>query len=122
MDAIAAFFNSAGFMPHGYCFRWSPGLIWTYVGSDAMIALSYYSIPVALWIFARRRVVLPFSWLFLMCALFILACGTTHLIAILDIWQPLYWLDASLKVVTAGVSVGTAIALWPLNPRLFKFY
>ena len=111
MDAIAAFFNSAGFMPHGYCFRWSPGLIWTYVGSDAMIALSYYSIPVALWIFARRRVVLPFSWLFLMCALFILACGTTHWFGILTIWYPDYWTEGGIKLATAALSVATAVAV-----------
>lgn len=117
MDAIATWFTSAGFMPHGYCLQWSPGLIWTYVGSDAVIALSYYSIPIALWTFARRRVELPFSWLFLMFALFILACGTTHLIGILDIWQPVYWLDAGVKSITAIASIATAVIIWPLIPK-----
>ena len=117
MDAIAAWFNSSGFIPHGYCLHWSPGLIWTYVGSDAVIALSYYSIPIALWTFARRRTELPFSWLFFMFALFILACGTTHLIAILVIWQPVYWLDAGIKSLTALASLITAVVMWPLIPK-----
>ena len=117
MDAIATLFTSAGFVPHGYCLQWSPGLIWTYVGSDAVIALSYYSIPIALWTFARRRVELPFSWLFLMFAVFILACGTTHLMAILDIWQPVYWLDAGVKSITAIASIATAAVIWPLVPK-----
>jgi two-component system sensor histidine kinase UhpB len=117
MNAIAALFTSAGLMPHGYCLLWSPGLIWTYVGSDAIIALSYYSIPIALWTFARRRIELPFSWLFLMFALFILACGTTHLIAILDIWQPAYWLDVGVKSITAAASLATAVVIWPLIPK-----
>jgi two-component system, NarL family, sensor histidine kinase UhpB len=118
MDAVAEFFRSTGFMPHGYCFHWSSGLLWTYVGSDAVIAFSYYSIPIALWTFTRRRIDLPFSWLFLMFALFILACGTTHLIAILDIWQPEYWLDAGVKTITAMASLSTAIVIWPLIPKL----
>ncbi|KVN07976.1 MULTISPECIES: PAS domain S-box protein [unclassified Burkholderia] len=117
MDAIAQFFGSTGFMPHGYCFHWSSGLLWTYVGSDAVIALSYYSIPVALWTFTRRRAELPFSWAFLMFASFILACGTTHLIAILNIWQPEYWLDAGVKTITAIASLSTAVAIWPLMPK-----
>lgn len=117
MDAINEFFVSTGFMPHGYCFHWSPGLLWTYVGSDAVIALSYYSIPVALWTFTRRRADLPFSWLFLMFAVFIFACGTTHVTAVLDIWQPAYWLDASIKTVTAIASLTTAVVIWPLMPK-----
>jgi PAS domain S-box-containing protein len=117
VDAFSQFFVSAGFMPHGYCFHWSPTLLWSYVGADAVIALSYYSIPVALWTFARRRTDLPFSWVFLMFALFIFTCGTTHLTAILDIWQPDYWLDASIKTITAISSLATAIVIWPLMPR-----
>nr|WP_237179775.1 PAS domain S-box protein [Paraburkholderia sacchari] len=97
--------------------HWSLPLIWTYVGSDAVIALSYYSIPVVLWSFARRRTDLPFSWLFLMFAVFILACGTTHLLAIVDIWHPVYWLDAGVKTVTALASLATAAAMWPLIPK-----
>ncbi|SDE49565.1 sensor histidine kinase [Paraburkholderia lycopersici] len=118
MDAIARFLATSDFIPHGYCLHWSPPLIWTYVGSDAVIALSYYSIPVALWTFARRRADLPFGWLFLMFAVFILACGTTHLLSIVDIWHPLYWLDAGVKTVTALASLVTAAAMWPLIPKV----
>ncbi|WP_434664338.1 PAS domain S-box protein [Paraburkholderia sp. A3BS-1L] len=117
MDAIAQFLATSDFIPHGYCLHWSLPLIWTYVGSDAVIALSYYSIPVVLWSFARRRTDLPFSWLFLMFAVFILACGTTHLLAIVDIWHPVYWLDAGVKTVTALASLATAAAMWPLIPK-----
>ena len=68
-----------------------------------LIGLAYYSIPVALWYFARRRTDLPFTWIFLMFAVFIFACGTTHLMAIWNIWRPVYWLDAGIKMVTASV-------------------
>ena len=104
-------------MPHGHCFLWTPPLLWTYVLSDALIGLAYYSIPVALWYFVRRRTDLPFTWIFVMFAVFIFACGTTHLMAIWNIWQPVYWLDAGIKMVTATVSLATAVLLWPLMPK-----
>jgi diguanylate cyclase (GGDEF)-like protein/PAS domain S-box-containing protein len=117
MNALIDYFASTGFMPHGHCFLWTPTLLWTYVVSDSLIGVAYYSIPVALWYFARRRPDLPFPWVFLMFALFIFACGTTHLMAIWNIWQPVYWLDAGVKMATAAASVATAISLWPLIPK-----
>jgi len=110
-------FRTSGFMPHGYCLLWTPSLLWTYVVSDSLIGLSYYSIPFALFYFVRRRTDLPFIWMFVLFGIFIAACGTTHLSEVLDIWIPLYWLDAAIKAVTAVVSVLTAVLLWPLLPR-----
>src|SRR5262245_16674999 len=110
----------SGFLPHGYCFQWTPGLLWAYVLSDSLIALAYYTIPAGLWYFTRKRVDLPFNWIFVMFGLFILACGTTHVVAVWNIWEPVYWLDAGVKAVTAGVSVATAIVLWPLIPKALR--
>jgi diguanylate cyclase (GGDEF)-like protein len=109
-------FSQSGFLPHGYCLSWSPGLLWTMVISDVAIALAYYSIPMALLMFLRRRRNIQFHWMFLLFGIFIFACGTTHIIAVLNIWQPAYWLDAVAKLITALVSVATAIFLWPLVP------
>src|SRR5262249_19860884 len=81
------------------------------------IGLAYYSIPVALWYFVRRRADLPFTWIFGLFAIFIFACGTTHLMAIWNIWQPVYWLDAGIKITTASASLITAVLLWPLMPK-----
>jgi len=85
--------------------------------SDSLIGLAYYSIPVALWYFVRCRADLPFTWIFVLFAMFIFAGGTTHLIAIWNIWQPVYWLDAAIKLATAAVSLITAVLLWPLMPK-----
>ncbi|HEY1393951.1 MAG TPA: PAS domain S-box protein [Methylibium sp.] len=117
MEHFTQLLASPGFMPHGHCFLWTPTLLWAYVLSDSLIALAYYSIPVALWYFVRRRSDLPFGWVFIMFAVFIFACGTTHLMAIWNIWQPVYWLDAAIKAATATASVATATLLWPLMPR-----
>lgn len=116
MDAILSWLIPGDFMPHGHCYLWTPFLLWMYVVSDTVIAISYYTIPLALLYLVKKRADLEFNWVFVMFSLFIFACGTTHLIAIATIWQPAYWLDAAMKSVTAVASGITAIMLWRLMP------
>jgi PAS domain S-box-containing protein len=107
-----------GFLPHGYCFTWSPGVLWSMVGADAVIAASYYSIPLALVQLSRQRPDMQFKWVVLLFSAFIFACGTTHVMAIWVIWQPDYAVEALAKTLTAAASLLTAVALWPLLPRI----
>lgn len=104
--------------PHGYCLLWDPALVWTHVVSDLLIAAAYFSIPLMLIRIVRRRRDISFSWIFWLFALFILACGTTHLVKVYNLWYAAYELEAAIKVVTAIASVGTAIVLWPLIPKI----
>ena len=108
----------SSFMPHGYCYRWDPRILLLHVSSDAVIALAYYVIPVILLYFVRKRHDLPFNWIFLLFGAFILSCGTTHLMEVWTVWQAHYYLSGAIKVITAGLSVGTAITLVPLLPKL----
>ncbi len=117
-DAIASWLTAAGFMPHGACYLWSPGLLWTMVLSDLVIVAAYYSIPASLIAVVRMRRELSFNWIVLMFGAFIFACGTTHLLSILTVWQPAYWLEAGVKIVTAAISIATAVALWPIVRRV----
>jgi signal transduction histidine kinase/CheY-like chemotaxis protein len=103
--------------PHGYCLLWQPELIWTHVLADSLIAAAYFSIPLAIVRFVTRRKDVEFSWIFWLFALFIVACGTTHLMSIWTLWNPDYGWEALIKIVTAIASVGTAIVLWPLIPK-----
>jgi signal transduction histidine kinase len=103
--------------PHGYCLLWQPELVWTHVVADALIAAAYFSIPIAIVRFVRARQDVEFSWIFWLFALFILACGTTHLMSIWILWNADYGWQALIKVITAVASVGTAIVLWPLIPK-----
>lgn len=107
-----------GLAPHGYCLLWDPALIWTHVLADAVIAAAYFSIPIALWLFIRRRRDIEMSWIIALFAAFILACGTTHVLSILVLWVPAYGLEGAVKALTALISIGTAIALWPMLPKL----
>lgn len=116
MDALLSLLVPDNFMPHGHCYLWTPVLLWMYVVSDTVIAISYYTIPMALLYLVKKRADLEFNWVFFMFSLFIFACGTTHLIAIATIWEPAYWLDATMKCLTAVASGITAVMLWRLMP------
>lgn len=105
------------YVPRRVCMFEQSDVIWLHVISDALIAAAYYSIPIALLFFVRKRPDLYYRPMFVMFACFILACGTTHVFSILAIWYPLYRLDGFVKAFTALVSVGTAIWLWPLIPH-----
>jgi len=109
------------FHPHGYCYLWLPDLVAAHVISDGVIGLSYLIISLTLVYLVRRaRDDIPFSWMFLAFGLFIVACGMTHAMEIVTLWQPLFWLSADVKIVTALASVSTAVALPPLVPRILK--
>jgi signal transduction histidine kinase len=105
------------FMPHGFCLKWTPGLVGLHVVSDAVIALAYFSIPISLLVFVRRRADLAFSWVFVMFGAFILLCGTTHVLAIWTLWHADYYAEGAVKAATALVSLATAGALLPILPR-----
>ena len=117
MGWLERLFSTKDFMPHGMCYEWNSSVIWLHVVSDALIAAAYYSIPLTLVYFVRKRKDLAFDWMFVCFAIFIVACGTTHLMEILNIWQPTYWRSGLIKAFTALVSVATAILLLRLIPQ-----
>lgn len=43
------------FAPHGMCMMWNQSLIWLHVITDALVAMSYYSIPAALFLVVKKR-------------------------------------------------------------------
>jgi signal transduction histidine kinase/ActR/RegA family two-component response regulator len=108
-------------MPHGHCYLWQPRLVAIHGVSDLLIGLAYVSISVTLaYIVYRARDHIPFHWMVLAFGLFIVACGITHFMEVITLWTPLYWLSGDVKVVTAMASVGTAVALPPLVPRILE--
>jgi C4-dicarboxylate-specific signal transduction histidine kinase len=108
---------SSDFMPHGACYLWKPEIVWLHAISDGLIALSYYVIPLFLIYFVRKRKDLPFNWIFVMFGVFIFGCGTTHLMEVLTLWDPVYRLSGIIKALTAVVSIVTAAMLVKLFPK-----
>lgn len=116
--AIRHFFDSDMLNPHGICLQWRPELLLTHAVSDIVIGSAYFSIPVALGVFLRHRPDVKFSWVVWMFIAFIMLCGVTHFMMVWTMWNPDYGIEALIKAATAAVSLITAIALWPLLPRV----
>lgn len=109
------------FMPHGHCYFWQPDVLWLHVGSNAVIALAYILIPLALTIFiVKNKFKLPHKDLLYLSVAFIFLCGMTHLMEIYTTWIPDYRLEGWLKAITASVSIITALVLLPKLPELLK--
>jgi PAS domain S-box-containing protein len=110
--------SSSMYSPHGICLLWEPELIWLHVGSDALTAMAYFSIPFALMVFIFRRKDVRFGLIAWAFAIFILACGLTHVLAIYTLWVPIYGIEGLVKALTASASIVTAAMLWYLLPKL----
>ena len=116
LSYLSSLFSSANYIPHGICLLWQPELMALHAGSDAAIAIAYYSIPFAIIYFVRKRTYLVFPSVFLLSGAFILACGTTHVMSIVTLWQPDYQLEGIVKLVTALISLVSAFAIWQVMP------
>lgn len=119
-DRLTQLLDASG-IPHGYCIAWEPRLLWTMVVSNALIAGAYFTIPFALNRFLRKQPDVPFGWMFVLFSAFIFFCGVTHLVEVVNIWRPTYRLEGALLAITAGFSVATALALFPLVPKVSNF-
>lgn len=116
MEFLSKLFES-NFMPHGHCYLWKPDILWLNVLSDGVIALAYFSIPVTLLYFVSKKRTVPFMWVFVLFGAFIFACGMTHVMGIMTVWDPVYRFEGVVKFITAALSIGTAIFLIPIIPK-----
>ena len=107
-----------GFMPHGMCYLWRPDVLALHIGSDLLIALAYFTIPFTLLYFVRKRRDLEFNWMFVCFAVFIIACGGTHLMDIWVIWHPDYWLSGLIKRSFSLAGHRTSVALETVLARV----
>jgi hypothetical protein len=117
-DLVGSLF-STDYMAHRFCYLLQPGLVWTNAVSDCLIWLSYIAIAVGLAaLLHKTRALLAFRWVFVAFGLFIVACGFTHFFEVVTLWEPVYWLSTSVKVLTAAASLATAAVFVPVVPRV----
>jgi len=104
-------------MPHGMCYLWRPDILWTSVISDVVTALAYFSITLAVIMFVKKRQDLPYPWFFVLAgSVIFLACGLSHLVNAIVIWEPIYGVSAIIKAITAVTSLATGIVIWFVLP------
>lgn len=98
----------------------TPLLMMVMALSNAIIAISYASIPFFLIVFVRKRRDMPFTWIIFLFGLFILACGTTHIMHVIGLWKPVNWWQAAVDALCAVISLATAVVLWPYLPKMLS--
>ncbi len=116
-DFLTRLLDTSDFPARWQCGNWTAGHGWLHILSDLGVWSAYVAIPCVLGYFALRRKDIPFRSIFLLFGVFILACGTTHLMDALVFWWPAYRLAAVIKLFTALVSWLTVAALIPVTPR-----
>src|SRR5260370_23588407 len=110
-------FGSIG-LPYGFCFLWNPALLRLHVVSDSLIALAYFLIPLALVRIVNKRRDIAYNSIFFCFAAFIVACGITHVMEVITLWHPVYWISGILKALTAVISLITFILLFRITPHI----
>ena len=111
---------SGDFMPHGMCYAWEPSILWLSISSDLLIASSYFSIPIAILMFLKKREITTYRHIYILFAAFIFFCGLTHIFSIVTIFNGYYGYQAMLKGATALVSFATAVGVFAYLPLAFK--
>ncbi|MBD2093407.1 PAS domain S-box protein [Microcoleus sp. FACHB-1515] len=120
LELIRNLLSPSQYIPHGHCYLWQTPLVWLHVLSDALVAIAYFSIPAILLYFVRKRSDVPFSEVFVLFSLFIILCGTGHLLDIWTLWHPAYWVSGVERALTAFVSCYTALQLVELFPQFLS--
>lgn len=108
-----------GLLPVGETYLWRNDLLLLHVGSDTLIALSFLSISAAMVTLLRRR---PddTGLFFRLAATFIFLSGLTHLSSVVVTWYPAFYIEGSLKAITAIVAAISAVIAWPLLPQIIS--
>lgn len=112
--------NYLAYIPHGHCYLWQTPLVFLHVASDLLIAIAYFSISILLFYFFFKRNNGPFHNVFILFGAFIILCGICHLLDIVTLWYPLYWLSGLEKALTALVSCYTGMQMVFLIPAFLS--
>jgi len=123
-NSLAGFFShlfdTSSYPARWNCGTWTPLEGWLHIAADVGIFLAYLAIPCALIYFAMRRKDVPFNGLVMLFSVFILCCGTVHLLEAVIFYYPVYRVAGLLKLTTAIVSWAAVIVLWRMSPTLLS--
>lgn len=118
MDFFSKLFDTSDFPARWQCGQWTSGHGWLHILSDLGIWSAYFAIPAVLGYFLAKRNDLPFRRVFALFGIFILLCGTTHLMDAIIFWWPAYRLSGTIKFATAVISWTTVLALVQVVPGI----
>ena len=91
-----------------------------HIVANLLTAIAYFSIPLMLIYFVKKRHSTPFSRVFILFSAFIIACGVGHFLDVLNIWMPLARLSVLEHLLNAAISCYTAVELYFSLPQKSK--
>ncbi|WP_375590290.1 sensor histidine kinase [Hoeflea alexandrii] len=109
---------------YAYCTTAQPVENWRpiAVSTNILVAVAYFWIPTDMAIVFRRwRTEIPFPWLWTGFALFIIACGLSHVAHAFHALRqatPYTAIELAIMAVTAGVSLATALGFTIILPKI----
>ncbi|MEC7838797.1 MAG: HAMP domain-containing sensor histidine kinase [Chlamydiota bacterium] len=106
-------FDTSQWPPRWRCGNWTDALGYTHIISDTLIFGAYFAIPCILVYLYFKIQGFKLEKVFGLFALFILCCGTGHLVEAIIFYYPVYRFAGAIKVLTAIVSWMTVFALIP---------
>jgi hypothetical protein len=87
-----------------------------------MIVVAYYTIPFLMaYVIYKAKVKIRYNWLVCLFGIFIVACGTTHLMEIVNVWKSEYVLSGVVKAFTGLVSLLTGVSMLKALPQIIEF-
>lgn len=113
-------FDTSDFPARWHCGKWSDFHGWLYIISDVLIWGAYFAIPLFILKYIARDGHSRYYKVYLLFAMFIVACGATHLLDAIIFWEPYYRLSAVVRAITAIVSWMTVIYLYKKSEYLFS--
>jgi len=110
------------FMPHGFCFQWNVPLISIFAGSNIATALAYFWISFMIFKIRRMNLYPDFRSIEDLFITFIFLCGVTHLIDVVTVWYPAYFVAVLVDLMTAFVSIFAAVLMKSVLQKILKIY
>ncbi len=121
VDFFRGLFDTDKWPPRWHCGKWSDFHGWLFIISDLMIWVAYFMIPlIIIQYFNGKKGNIKFSKVYLLFAIFILLCGSTHFIDAMMFWIPMYRFNALIRLATGIVSLLTVYHLIKILPQAFK--
>ena len=111
-------FHDPGFVSHSYCLMFDPLVIWVMIASNSLIAAAYFAIPVLIVRLVGRKMHMLLHSFTIAFAVFIFSCGTGHVMDVVVLYYPAYWLQNLVNSITAITSVYTAAMLARYSPSI----
>ncbi|OKL45130.1 sensor histidine kinase [Pseudovibrio exalbescens] len=101
---------------------WKPAFGVLHGMSDALLALAFFLIPIAIFRFIRLRPDLGRGThrVANLLIAFTVGCGITKVIALASLWWPLQIIEGVASTLTALVAIAAAILIWPMMPKLLS--